>query len=67
MNLTVQYIDYPSGQARGWYVTDPDYQEVIDGPFASSRDAETRLRYLIKNDEGPDPMRGVDFPFAENH
>lgn len=67
-DCTVQYVDYPpAGYPRGYYVTSPDYDEIIEGPFATLSEAETAFQKYTENYEPPDPMRGVEFPFADNH
>ena len=67
-DYAVQYVDYPPrGYTRGWYITAPDYEEIIKGPFANQSDAEAELHDFLGELEGPDPMEGVEFPFARNH
>lgn len=51
---------------RRWYVTAPDYDEVIEGPFNSAAEAFAALNTLITNYEPPDPP-GWEGGFAENH
>jgi hypothetical protein len=38
--------------------------EVYEG---RSTDITDVIRDAVENYEGPDPMRGVEFPFAKNH
>lgn len=67
MDLTIQYVDYPPpGLPRGYYITDPAYDHIEEGPFATLRDAEAALHAIEDNYEPPDPP-GWEGGFAENH
>lgn len=51
MSVTVQYVDYPpAGSHRGWYVTDPDYDEIIAGPFLTMQEAEGELHKITEDE-----------------
>ena len=66
-DCTVQYLDFPpKGWSRGWYVTAPEYDEIIEGPFGDGQEAEVWLENYVKNYEPPDPP-GWEGGFAENH
>lgn len=66
-DLTIQYVDYPpAGQPRGYYITAPEYEEIMDGPFATLSDAEKAFHEYTENYEPHDPP-GWEGGFAENH
>ena len=49
----------------------PKDDNIIAEHIEDAHEAAVDLLHSIgradPNDEGPDPMRGVEFPFAENH